>query len=135
MEELKGLAEVVEKTQVTKEEVERAIVALDDLFTQHEDVLDDRTRVEMIDLRAKLVKKLQAEISQVTDIAQNKAKPARRRVIPIKEGEPEQRTRRKKVTAFRRDRDRKPKEDNSGLIATVGAGAVLGLLLLLGSGE
>jgi hypothetical protein len=133
VEQLKELAVVVEKTHSTAEEIERAIASLDDLFTQNEAVLDDKTRVEMIDLRAKLVsKKL-----QVTSVAQDKtekAKPKRRKVIPINEGEPDVRKRRKKATAFRRNRARTPKTDSS-MITVLGAGAILGLLVLLGSGE
>jgi len=133
MEELKGLSEVVGKTQVTAEEIERAIEALDDLFTKSEATLDDKTRVEMIDLRAKLV----AKKSLLSSVAQEPkaAKPKRRgTVIPISEGKADPRKRRKKAVSFRKNRDRTPK-NSSSLITVLSAGAILGVLALLGSGE
>jgi len=137
VEELQELGRVIEKTQSTAEEIERAIASLDNLFTQNEAVLDDKTRVEMIDLRAKLVSK-KLQVANQASVAQNrevKAKPKRRRVIPINEGKSDTRKRQGKAAVPRRDRDRTTPKADDTMIAALSAGAILGLLALLGSGD
>lgn len=135
VEELQELVRVVEKTQSTAEEIERAIASLDNLFTQNEDVLDDKTRVEMIDLRTKLVSKKLQIADQATSVAQNrKVKSKRRRVIPINKGESGARKRQGKAEVPRQNRARTPEADNT-IIAVLGAGVIIGLLVFFGSGD
>jgi hypothetical protein len=96
--DLKQIRAVVENDEAKPEEVKRALKSLDDFFTQNEEQLDDHTRVECIDLRAKL----ETRISQVRKKpnsakpkakAKAKAKPRKRRKVkpePVEDDGPEQ---------------------------------------------
>jgi hypothetical protein len=94
--DLKEIRTVVENDGAKPKEVARALQDLDDFFTQSEEQLDDHTRVECIDLRAKLMTRITKVTKTPNSVkakpkpkAKAKAKPrTRRKVEQAPEPEP-----------------------------------------------